>query len=138
MKKSIVLLFTLFLCCNLYGCKNKDTTILNINSITDISKIEIQNGPMKKNITEAKDIKKITEKLNNIEYNKKLESEDINGWNYVIRIYNSTNKITNSITFAGNRINYRKSWYEVDSEFLNEIKKVYNEMDYNEKKYSDN
>ena len=107
MRKHIVFLMLLACVLGLSACgqqqTNKEENVLlqNVN-IDDVEKVTIKSGGTGESvdITEPEDIEYITNSINSLEYSK---GEKVNGdgWNYILRWYNSDGEIAEEITLLG-------------------------------------
>lgn len=131
MKKIILSIFLIIFL--LSGCQggydlesgNIDST--KINNIT-IKALKATAPPKSKYIDKEKDVDKVIEFINSID-KKKVEQEDINGWEFWIE-----NKGIEkySITFIGNKMKINKTWYKINANELKKLRELYNELDYKE------
>ncbi|WP_051542078.1 hypothetical protein [Clostridium lundense] len=107
--------------------KQNPTSIhLNENYIEEISIAKLPSPPKKKVLSEKKDIKKIVDFINSIKLIKKID-QPFKGWVYLIKI---SGKNDYDISFLKDKISINGTWYEVDSNIINNLDDLYKELDY--------
>lgn len=81
-------------------------------------------------IDKKEDIENVINFINNI-YGEETESKSINDWNFLIQ----TNGVDSdhSIIIEGDIMNIDEEWYKIDSQEVEKLKDIYNELNYEEK-----
>lgn len=150
---SISIIFLIFLCTNYY--KERQVQIMNKQEkqedIEDQSntgdqpnteeKIYIKMNPVSISITkygqpickkdvQGEDINKIMTFLNSIKLEKKLD-EGYKGWAYIITLKDSNGEIEELSVFK-DEIEYGKYFFNIDPSVVEELDKIYNELNYPE------
>ena len=138
MKKLIILV--LFVPMILLGCtseknisSNLDTPKIILNTdITSIEFIKLGQPAYIKKFADLDNMTKITDKLKKIQLNNKLD-EAYKGWVFSLTLIGE-NKQT--ILFLGDKIYIDSSWYSVDKEVVDDIEKLYKDVNCNEEEYN--
>ncbi|MBE6050842.1 MAG: hypothetical protein E7214_09385 [Clostridium sp.] len=150
---SISIIFLIFLCTNYY--KERQVQIMNEQEkqedIEDQSNtgdqpnteenIDIKMNPVSISITkygqpickkdvQGEDINKIMTFLNSIKLEKKLD-EGYKGWAYIITLKDSNGEIEELSVFK-DEIEYGKYFFNIDPSVVEELDKIYNELNYPE------
>lgn len=157
MKKGLIIgiisISIIFLCTNYY--KERQVQIMNEQEkqedIEDQSntgdqpnteeKIYIKMNPVSISITkygqpickkdvQGEDINKIMTFLNSIKFEKKLD-EGYKGWAYIITLKDSNGEIEELSVFK-DEIEYGKYFFNIDPSVVEELDKIYNELNYPE------
>jgi len=137
--KQLLLFILILLLPVLYlsGCSrdyNKESLIIKKLSSDNIEKIILDKCTGKqKTITNNEDISEIINYLNSIEYVGTKEGNP-NSWAYHVKIINKDKTYT-EIKFAVNKISYNNSWYKGNSYIINDLDKLYKNLDYPEKDF---
>ena len=117
MKKMLALGLALVLSLCVVGCSEKSMTF----DIGEANKIELRSGAdgTMVEITNAEDIKYITDNINALTFSKGKSSKDHNGWSYSLKWYDSENVLMEEIVVMSEyQIDYKDYFYkgmEVDN-----------------------
>ena len=126
MKKYEILSLILILCSMLAGCNSS-----KVFEIVDAEKIILMSGRTgeKVEITDAEIIHQITTGINSLEFDKGRSSQNVSGWSYNVKWYDTEGTEIESITFNGNgTINYDNYFWSatngsIDTTFFDELLK---------------
>ena len=138
MKKLIILI--LFVPLFLLGCTSEKNISSNLvtpeiildTDITSIQFINLGQPTYIKKVTDLENMTKIIDKLKKIKLNEKLD-ETYKGWVFSLTLIGE-NKQT--ILFLGDKININSSWYSVDEAVVDDIEKLYKDVNCNEEEYN--
>lgn len=135
MKRRYVLIFTIFIislsACIFYISNANPKKGINPNNVNHIKITALPSPPKIKYIDKEEDIERIAKFLNSIDY-VKIKEQAIGGWQYKIDIGGIRSY---SISFIGDKIEYNKKWYKVDEDTIDEMKKLYESLEYKESSY---
>lgn len=123
MKKMLALGLALVLSLCVVGCSEKSMTF----DIGEANKIELRSGAdgTMVEITNAEDIKYITDNINALTFSKGKSSKDHNGWSYSLKWYDSENVLMEEIVVMSEyQIDYKDYFYK-GMEVNNEIDLAY-------------
>jgi hypothetical protein len=99
--------------------------------------INLQKGNVVKQVTDYRDISKIIEFINSVEFEKDPYAKADENWDYLIRIFNNDKKHQN-ITFNENIVQYVDgSYYIIDQNAYKNLVKIYKNLEYKEVHWSE-
>jgi len=126
MKKLAALVFMCAFVVLLAGCSSgKDGKMLNIPD-AELIVLRCGNTGELVEITDAEDIRRITENFNSLQYEKEEKRENYTGWSYWLEWYNGSDPIESIVVMTPQRIDYEEYFYsvsggEVDTAFFDEM-----------------
>lgn len=107
---------------------------INFDNVYKFELITSPTSPTSKYIYRNEDIQEIISLLKEFKF-KKIENENENGWDFMIKIYEDENY---DITISQNKVRINNKLYETDYENIDEIKTLYKKLDYKEEAYEVN
>lgn len=133
-KKLLILLMILviifiFIVLLINANNSKISLNLDYDKITEISMTKLPTPPKTKIINGKDDIKKIVTVLNSFKI-KKVKNQNINGWVYSLNIKERNENY--NITFIGNYLVIKGSWYELEDELTisSQLNNLYKDLNY--------
>lgn len=140
MKKLLCVIIIILLCSSIFiGCSNH-TSKKDIDSTKSISNtkdssmvfVKLPSPPKCKKTDNAQIINKVIDFIDKSE-KVSIANEDINGWYMLIKI--STSEGLKEYSIVGNTLIIDKSYYQVSQDFIDNLEKIYNDIDSQEEKY---
>lgn len=134
MKKFATLVFVCAFMVLLAGCSSeKEGRSLEIPTAEKIVLRSEAAGALAE-ITDAEDIRRITEDFNSLQYEKGEPGEDLTGWSYWLEWYNGSEPIESIVVMTPQRIHYEECFYsvsggELDTAFFDEMLEKLADMD---------
>lgn len=101
---------------------------INLEDINNIVFKEVQINNKYKVVSKKDDIQKIIDVINNIIVNP-TEVQNLDDWDFLIQTNGSN---SHSIIIQDNIMNIDDKWYEINLEGVNELLKIYDELNYGE------
>lgn len=109
---------------NQYGVSD----IINLEDINSIVFKEVQKGGKYKVVNNKEDVKSIVDIINSITL-KTVSSQSLEQWDFLIQTNGASN---HSIIVQDNIMNVDDKYYEITSEGVDELLKIYNQLNYGE------
>ena len=104
-------------------------TFIDSSSINKLTIKSIKDNNKYKAISKREDIEKVINFINDIS-REKTESQSINDWDFLIQT--SGVDSNHSIILQGNIMNIDESWFKIDSQDIEKLKDMYNDLNYKE------
>ena len=125
MKRGIAFILICFFLLGLAGCMSERENL----ELPEADMIRLRSGldGAEVDITDQEDIRRITENINVLKFEKGYSSKDYDGWSYSLTWYDSQGKALDSLTvMTGNRVSYHDFFYVsvgggIDTPFFDQL-----------------
>lgn len=125
MKRGIAFILICFFLLSLAGCMSERENL----ELPEADMIRLRSGldGAEVDITDQEDIRRITENINVLKFEKGYSSKDYDGWSYSLTWYDSQGKALDSLTvMTGNRVSYHDFFYVsvgggIDTPFFDQL-----------------